>query len=290
MNKPKVSIVILNWNQYFDTKECLASLMNTDYGNFEIILADNGSKDSSQIHIKNEFPGITLIENGKNLGFAEGSNVGIRLALSHGADYVLLLNNDTTVEPNFLSHLISAGQENRSAGILSPRIMQYSDKTKVWFSGGKFLPIIRKPAHDLSGSGETEWISGCSMLIKREVLGKIGMLDADYFNNYEDVDISIRARRAGYQLLIVPKAVIYHKFAASMGGKLSPFYTYFRTRNNLLFFKKTGQLIPLVLNLVIFPIYSLIESLKNRQFGSIRTTMLAIYDFASGKLGKGSMK
>ena len=284
---PKVSIIILNWNQEQDTRECLASLKEIKYPNYRIILVDNGSSE------KIDFPGVSTIRNPKNLGFAEGNNIGIKYALKDNPDYILLLNNDTTVEPDFLMELTNHGRVD----IASPKIMFYDDPKKIWFAGGDFWPIIKKPfhkyyrqAHTRLLDQKTKWVSGCCMLINRKVIDKIGLLDKDYFNNYEDVDYCLRASSAGFKISLIQSSKIYHKFAASMGGKFSPFYTYFRTRNNLLFFKKSKQWLPLMLNLIIFPIYSVFVSIKNRQIGSIKTTGLAIWDFLRGRYGAGSME
>jgi GT2 family glycosyltransferase len=176
--------------------------------------------------------------------------------------------------------------------------MFYDKPEKLWFVGGEFLPVINKPFHVLYGktdwgqikdTQETKWVSGCCMLIKREVIEKIGVLDPDYFNNYEDVDYCLRAKKAGFEIAIVPNSKIYHKFAASMGGKYSPMYTYYRTRNNLLFFKKTGQWLPLFLNLMIFPLYSIFSSVRTMRLESVKATFKAIMDFIGGKYGKGNI-
>ncbi|OGC22155.1 hypothetical protein A3J90_02175 [candidate division WOR-1 bacterium RIFOXYC2_FULL_37_10] len=294
--QPKVTIIILNWNQEKDTMECLNSIANITYVNYGIILVDNGSKDGSPDNIHKKFPDIEIIRNTYNVGFAEGNNIGIRRALELKNDFILLLNNDTVLEPEFLDVLVNLAI-NSESGISSPKTMFYHNREKIWFVGGGYLPIIKKPFHyyynqkdigQVENIKEIEWVSGCCMLIKKAVFEKIGLLDSDYFNNYEDVDFCKRAQMAGFKIMIVPKAKIYHKFAASMGGKFSPFYTYFRTRNNLLFFKKTKQFIPLILNLLIFSCYSILESFKNYNFQSIKATFVAIFDFFAGRYGKGS--
>lgn len=298
--RPKVAIIILNWNGWQDTIECLASLARLDYSNYRIILVDNGSTDDSVLRLrqwigaKSQFE---IIEAGQNLGFVGGNNLGLERGLLNGAEYCLMLNNDTTVEPDFLGKLIEARLRHKPAAIASPKIMFYGDRTKLWFAGGNYYPLIKKPFHayyaqidggQLSEIKETSWVSGCCMLIKREVFEKIGFLDKDYFNNYEDVDFCARAGAAGYQIAVVPSSKIYHKFAASMGGKFSPFYTYFRTRNNLLFLKKRKWYLALALNFVIFPIYSTIESLKRRNLQGVYATFTAMADFLNGRYGYGS--
>lgn len=294
---PKVCIILLNWNQETDTSECVRSLLRVDYPNYKILVVDNGSVDNSPENLRKAFPHVEMLSNPRNYGFTEGNNIGIRHALLENCDFIMLLNNDTIVEPDFLSIMVNETVKFNTIGIASPKIMNYMEPKKIWFAGGSFIPIIRKPCHlrynaiddnQMSSVSDIEWASGCCMLMSRNMIQAIGLLDKDYFNNYEDVDYCVRAKKKGYRIIIAPEAKIYHKFAASMGGKASPFYTYFRTRNNLLFFKKTKQWLPLIINAAIFPIYSLYESLKNKQFGSIYATFLGIWDFLIEKYGYGS--
>ncbi|MFA5880331.1 MAG: glycosyltransferase family 2 protein [Candidatus Margulisiibacteriota bacterium] len=297
----KISIIILNWNNWRDTINCLNSLASNDKKLFNVVLIDNGSCDDSlsqlrQWQVSHDIS-LKILTLNENKGFAEGNNIGIREALKDNCEFILLLNNDTIVEPDCLS--ILSDSISSDIGIVSPKIMFYPDKNKIWFVGGRFYPIFKKPYHSFynqydSGQvkeiSEVDWVSGCCLLAKREVLEKIGLLDPDYFNNYEDVDFCVRARKAGYRIVVNPRAQIYHKFAASMGGKHSPFYTYFRTRNNLLFFKKTGQILPLFLNLFSFPVYAFLVSIKNRDWQGVKAVFLAIYDFLRGNYGIGSAK
>ncbi|NQT30052.1 MAG: glycosyltransferase family 2 protein [Candidatus Saganbacteria bacterium] len=296
-NPPRVAIIILNWNGEADSQECLSSLGKLQYDNYHIIVVDNGSNDGSGDRLKEKFPEIKLIKNHENIGFAAGNNVGIEAALNDGVEMILLLNNDTVVASDFLANLVDTLKDDDQIGVVSPKILSYQDKAKIWFGGGAFLPVIRKPFHQyyqeddvgqINKIAETEWVSGCCMLVGFKVFKKIGLLDPDYFNNYEDVDFCLRATKAGYKIAVVPQAKIYHKFAASMGGKFSPFYTYFRTRNNLLFFKKTHQGLALILNFMIFPIYSIIGSLAAGNLASIKATYFALFDFLRGKYGMGS--
>jgi hypothetical protein len=301
LNPPEVTIIILNWNGWHDTVECLESLIKISYSNYKVKLIDNGSTDDSVKRIKDWTTGKTALEKKieiitltENLGFAAGNNQAIAKALEQRADYILLLNNDTVVESDFLGPLVETAVKEE-AGVASPKIMFDADPSKIWFAGGDYMPILKKPFHrfygqkdsgQVGGTVAVKWVSGCCMLIKREVIDRIGMLDPDYFNNYEDVDFCVRAGREGYKIIIVPKSKIYHKFAASLGGKFSPLYTYYRTRNNLLFFKKTKQTFPLALNLLTFPLYSIIESVRKANYQSMLATMVAVYDFVRGKTGK----
>lgn len=294
MRSPKISIIVLNWNNEKDTLQCLGSLAFLDYPDYKIILVDNGSTDGSPEKIKNKFPLVELIINQENLGFARGNNIGIEEAVKDHSDYVLLINNDTTVEPDFLKILVTSMELDKSVGIASPKIMFYSQPQRIWFIGGQYLPFLKKPFHRFYGQidqgqvkekVEIDWVSGCCMLIRKQVFEEIGKLDTDYFHYLEDVDFCMRAKHQGFKIVVVPIAKIYHKFALSIGGKYSPVATYYRTRNILLFLKKTKQWLPLVLNFIIFPFYSILGAVKNRKLKSVLPTFLAVFDFLTGRKG-----
>src|SRR5436309_4726879 len=136
MNAPKVHIIILNWNGRADTLECLASVQRINFPDFETVVVDNGSTDGSEEAIRAAFPDITFIQTGENLGFAEGNNVGIRHAIECGADYVFVLNNDTTVDPNILAALVAEAEKNPNAAILGPKIYFYDRSDVINSAGG----------------------------------------------------------------------------------------------------------------------------------------------------------
>src|SRR6185437_6497170 len=145
--KPKVSIIVLTWNSYEITRDCLLSLRKVDYPNFEVVLVDNGSADSSPETLAREFPEVTLIRNPKNLGFTGGNNVGMRNVLSRGTDYVLLLNNDTVVAPDFLAELVEVAESNPRIGVLNPKIYYFEPSDVIWYGGGTHKPWWSFPKH-----------------------------------------------------------------------------------------------------------------------------------------------
>jgi GT2 family glycosyltransferase len=248
---PKVRIIVLNWNGYDVTRECLASLSKIDYPNYGIVLVDNGSTDGSPEKLGAEFPVITVIRNKENMGFTGGNNVGIRRALEQGADYILLLNNDTVVATNFLSELIRAGESDGRIGLLNPKILYFEPSDRIWYAGGSFN--IWKGIASHRGNREVDrglydlpeevtFITGCAFLIKTEVIRKIGMLDDYLFYACEDTDWTIRSLKAGYKALYVPSSVIWHKESMDVkrnAGKA--FRDFYNVRNSLLLARRHSK-------------------------------------------------
>jgi len=293
----KVSIIILNWNGYRDTAECLESLKKIKYSNHNIIVVDNGSTDGSPEKIEREHPEVRLIRNKDNLGFAEGNNVGIRAALADNADHVLLLNNDTIVDENFLAELVGAAENHPQYSIFGPKIFYYADPTRIWFAGGMLsgwtgrpymLGKDQKDGENYSQTKEVDFITGCAMMVRRDVLENVGSLDADYFNNVEDVDFCLRASSKGYRSFYVPASVVYHKVSSAMGGIFTPFHIYYQTRNILLFNKKQGIARLFYLPSIWFSFgRRVIYFALTGRFGCIPALILGIYDHIKRNYGKG---
>jgi len=308
---PKVFIIILNWNGWSDTTECLSLLNNVIYDNFEVILIDNGSKEKLPISPglaersragNYQFPKlrITQIFNDLNLGFAAGNNQGIKIALQRGADYILLLNNDTTVESDFLNKLVGAAENNKEYGILGPVIYDYNEREKIQFAGGKInwsktkgehLILFNAPQPPLNlrgGAGElyfTDYITGCCLLIKRKVIEKIGLLSEDYFLYYEDTDWNLRAQKAGWLCGVVPSARIYHK-ASKSSQEFSYPYIYYHSRNGLIFASRFGSkfLTYLISNWIFLK--QVIKLAIGYRRDWARPVMKGVVDFWQGKKGK----
>ena len=262
----EVYIIVLNWNGKDDTLECLKSLEKINYSNYRIIVVDNGSEDDSVSEIRRRFSNVKIIENKKNLGFSGGNNVGIKYAIDNGAHYVLLINNDTTVEKDFLNELVEIGESDEKIGVLGSKIYFYSEPNRIWFAGGKVSWLKNKGTHiglDQIDSGqydkikEMDYLTGCCLLIKREVIEKIGVLSEDYFLYYEDTDFSLRAKNADYKIVYVPKSKIYHKISRSTKPGSSN-YVYYHSRNGLTMAKRTGSLLN---KIVLYP-YCIFLSLK----------------------------
>jgi GT2 family glycosyltransferase len=242
---PKIFIVILNWNGKNDTLECLASVAKINYPNFITLVIDNGSTDDSVEAFQKEFPQIKILKTEKNLGFAEGNNVGIRYALGEGADGILLLNNDTIVDPNLLRGFVKGMEEHPKAGILGAKIYLYKDREHLDHLGGNWNP--KKGCFDFIGnhdlgenwqkSCEMEYVCGAAFYVKREVLVNVGFLEPKFFLVWEESDFCFRARKLGYQVLSCMDAKIWHKVSSSfVGGK--PHSNYFWWRNRLLWMQR----------------------------------------------------
>lgn len=218
--QPRVSIIILNWNGLDDTLECLESLTRITYPNYEVIVVDNGSEGNDVEVLQARFGGyVQMIVNDKNYGFSEGNNIGMRHALQAEVEYILLLNNDTTVAPDFLSELVKVGESDSAIGLLGPKAYFYHEPDVIWFAGGKISLLSRTSNRgyrqvdrgQYDKVDNVDFISGSCMLIKRRALESVGLLDAAYFFAFEDVDLSLRSLRAGFRNVFVPSSRIWHK-------------------------------------------------------------------------------
>lgn len=243
--QPQISVIILNWNGKADTEECLLALKKVDYSVFNIILVDNGSQDDSVAYFRQKFPEIKVIANNKNLGFAEGNNIGFREAIKHGAEYVLLLNNDTVVDSQFLKELVKTMQ-SRNATVVCPKIYNYYEKNKIESAGFIIKPILAKTTP--IGYGETDigqydqdskisFASGCVMLIKTAaVQGDI--FDPYYFAYCEDLEFCYRLQKSKEAIWYSSKSKVWHKVSKSSGGYKSPLSVYLFTKNRFRFVKR----------------------------------------------------
>lgn len=229
---PKVSVITLNWNGKDDTIECLQSIRGINYPNYETILVDNGSRDGSQEIIKKDFPGVTLIQNSSNLGFAGGMNVGIKEAFKNRAEYVFILNNDTILDPEIINELVLVCQSHREIGAAVPKIYQYYrrdhfDSCGLDITFGPHLGRRRGYGEVDQGKylkeTEVEGFSGCGVLLKKRALEKVGLFDSGFFFYGEDVDLSLRFRKAGYKTIFVPNGKMWHKISASAGFEPNPY-------------------------------------------------------------------
>lgn len=244
---PLVYIILVNYNGYKDTIECVNSLKKISYKNYKIVVVDNASSDNSVEILMEELSNCMIIESKKNIGFAGGNNLGIKYALNHNADYIMLLNNDTIVESQFLNDMINSFNVNNKIGIVGCKIMYYPEKNIIWYGGGyidwfKFIGahygMRQIDKGQCNNKKEIDFVTGCCMLVKREVFEKVDLLSEDYFMYFEDVDFCVKVKNAGFMIWYNPEAVIYHKVGLSSGGEESSFSIEWCTRNRLLFMNK----------------------------------------------------
>jgi GT2 family glycosyltransferase len=290
----KVAIIVLNWNGWEDTIECLESVYRIAYPLYEVIVVDNGSKDESlqkikeyaegKIRVKSKFfdflpenkpvfveeyskdelqssismeetitgpvsrKNLILIKNDNNYGFAEGNNIGIRFALNKlNPDYILLLNNDTVVDPYFLTELIHAAENDVHIGVLGPTVHDYKNPleiqsagVKIYWNKGEAVNLTsreNKYSDDHDDPEDVDSVIGCALLAKSELFYKIGYLNKDYFAYLEETEWCVRAHKNSYRIVHVPKGKIWHKGGAT-SNKITGFTLYHHTRNNFWFMKK----------------------------------------------------
>ncbi|SMO50938.1 glycosyltransferase family 2 protein [Fodinibius sediminis] len=292
---PEVFIILVNWNGWRDTIECLHSLEKLDYSRFTPIVVDNGSTDESVEMISSRFPDVTLLESSQNRGFAGGNNLGIRHALERGAEYLWLLNNDTVVDPRALARLVDHMEENPDIGICGSRLIFYSqrDTTQAWGGGrfNKWLGTIRnigqnKPADSLPSARvieqEMDYVVGASMMVSRKFIDTVGLLREDYFLYYEEIDWAMRGSDS-FSLGFAPGSIVYHKEGASTGGEQlkqasrSKVSDYYQLKNRLKF---TYRFFPLYLPCVYLSlIYAVINRIRRAQWDRIPMVIKLMFTF-----------
>jgi GT2 family glycosyltransferase len=218
---PKVSCIVLNWNGWRDTVECLAALKQCLYPQLDILVVDNGSTDGSTAKIKSSYSNIRLLESHKNLGFAGGNNLGIRYALAHDTDYIWLLNNDTKPAPDALNALINKALTDKKIGAVAS-VCHYTgapEKIEAW--AGARVNLWIGYGRNSTVPRTDDWfhsLNGTSLLVSRAALEDAGLLDEGFFLYWEDTEFCLRLRKRGWRLAAAPDSKILHKVNASTGG------------------------------------------------------------------------
>ena len=222
---PKACIVILNWNGLDDTIECLESLKKITFPNYEVVVVDNASSGNDVQVIREKYADyIHVIANDKNYGFSEGNNIGMRYALEKQSEYVLLLNNDTVVDPNFLTELVNVAEEDRMVGIAGAKLYFYDYPNRLWHVGGsvnwylgrfKSYGVNEEDLGQYDQLADRDYVYATAMLIRKSVIDAISLLDPAFFFGIEEYDYCHRAKKAGFRVVYVPKAKVWHKIGAS---------------------------------------------------------------------------
>jgi hypothetical protein len=241
MSQPLVYIVILNTNRRDDTLACLDSLSKSTYKDLKIIVLDNSSIDGSVEAVCSAFPNVQIINLTENLGYAGNNNVGIVEAIKQGADWVLVLNEDTILDPDCLAELVKVGESDPKVGIVGPMVYHHNEPDVIQSAGGilgKYWRSQHLGQNELDqgqfqSPHRVEWISGCAILVRKAAIEQAGMLDASFFIYWEETEWCIRVARGGWQIIHVPRARIWHK-GVQRDYQPKPSFTYYGTRNHLL--------------------------------------------------------
>jgi GT2 family glycosyltransferase len=241
----KLAIIVVNWKQYELTSKCLLSINKTRYKNFEIILVDNESNIEKLKNLVNNFETIKVFQNESNIGFGAANNQAINYAIQNNFEYLMLLNNDTEVDENYIDPLINTIDKNDKIGAVQPKIMNYNNKDSVWSAGGNINNFFGYTYTNkiLNKNLKLDWITGCCILLKIDLIKKVGLFDENFFAYYEDVDWSLRIKDLGYSLKLVNSSLVYHHGSkssevSSFEGNLSPKVHYLNFKNHVYLLRK----------------------------------------------------
>lgn len=297
MRAPQTFIVIVNYGGWRDTLACLESLDGLDYPTYQRVVVDNASPNNSETELRRARPDVTVIQSGANLGFAGGNNIGIRYALTRGADYVWLLNNDTVVEATSLTELVRVAEAEPDIGMVGSKLLFYDAPEVIQAAGGgkllASLGLTTEFGRDCRDDGrwdkllDLDHLSGASMLVRRKAIEEVGMMDESYFMYREETDWCLRMRRAGWRLGYAWKSRVLHKEGRSAGFKTAR-QDYYVARNMLLLtarfyphFAPSALAVSLVRSL-------LVSRLLRGRFRRARALLFAYADFFRGRSGKAS--
>lgn len=297
--KEKICVILVNYNGREYNEKCIQSIFaNNCHGEISILVIDNASTDDSLADLNKLieiYKNFHIICMEKNVGFAKANNLGIKWALEHGYEYIMLLNNDTEIEPQTIEKMLEL--QKRTGNIIVPKIF-YADKPEViWYAGGVLSPIIMKPKHrgaekvdkgQYDDKMECTFANGCCILLTREIISRVGVLDERFFLYYEDTEYSIRAKKHGIGISFCKEAIVYHKVNGSTKGNLNSDNAYYISRNWLICNKQHMQLrffvfyLYFILNRLCWSIIWLVRG--NRDM--IRAAWRGVRDFHLGKTDK----
>ncbi|MBS0624558.1 MAG: glycosyltransferase family 2 protein [Verrucomicrobia bacterium] len=296
-----IAVIILNWNNAPDTLECLASVYQSDDENFKVFVADNGSTDGSLPLIQSQYPQAAYIENKKNLGFAEGNNRAIEIALNQDAAYLFLLNNDAVVAKDTLSTFRQTAETHLHAAAFGAKTYFYDAPSTIWYGGADWdsrgvqwlfrdwnVEESQAPKRSIE---ETDFLCGCALFLRSSQIRKIGLMDPRFFLNWEEVDWCSRMRKMGFSCLFVPQVKVWHKISRSFqGGREGAMWSYYFHRNRLLWMEKNlswRQNISLARTFLIPLIFRLIRESFGPYKTKARASLRGICDYFLRNFGPG---
>ena len=249
-----IAVILINWNSYEYTRNCIQSLNKMEFKDFDIILVDNGSMDGSDDKLVKDFPDLIFLKIIHNIGFTGSNNLALNHCINRGYKYSMMLNNDTIVEPDFLEVLNKYMESNPYVAAVQPKIYFEHDRGLLWNAGSYFNRWTgqastegynKRVTANSDKLKEVDWITGCGLLVRTELLKTAGLLDESLFMYYEDVDLSFRIKRSGLKLMYVPDSIIYHIAGAAYKTKkktkegiVNPIVHYHNARNQIWMIKK----------------------------------------------------
>ena len=236
--KPRVTVTVLNWCDAPATAACLDSLRGSTYPHLSILLVDNGSPEGSGDELHRRFPDVPFLQTGENTGYSGGNNRGIQRALEEGADFVFVLNPDTTLDPGTIDSLVDAAMSDDRVGAVAPTVARMDDPSKSWYGGGAFDPMRALGVHWDAENGPSAsaapravtFCSGCALLLRADAIRDVGPFEESYFLYVEDTELSVRLTRSGWKLLHDPRVRVYHDVPPE-GAEPSPYQIRYRDRN-----------------------------------------------------------
>ncbi len=271
-----VFAVVLNYNGFSDSKECIESLLNSNF-KLRIIVVDNNSNDDSFRKLQDLFEGLDFISSKINLGYAGGMNLGIKYSLSENADYIILVNQDVVVSSNFLAPLINKFNLDTQIGIVSSKVLYKDNKNIIYCAGGRISELLCTGVAKYQGKSADKYANedreislaeGCFLIVKSEVFRKVGLLNEKYFMYLEDVEFSERVRKY-YKIIFASESIIYHKSGAGKSwSQFTPLYNYYYTRNRLWHYKSKNiykKIYVILLSIVILIIKTVSILIKRKQ-------------------------
>ncbi|HLC38621.1 MAG TPA: glycosyltransferase, partial [Patescibacteria group bacterium] len=296
----KVAIIVLNWNQKRMTTKCVASLIENDWPNYKIIVADNNSTDGSPEYLKQKFGAkIFLLKNPKNLGYAEGNNQALKWAQKQDFDYFLVVNNDCEFAKNFLTEMLRAAAIFPEAGMIAPKVFYAQRPNILQYTGGEFVwrygearlrGNLKEDLGQFNYFSRPDFASGVCLLVSRDLLEKIGLIPNKYFMYSEDVDWSFRAKKAGFEIIYQPAAQVWHYDSYSSGAQ-NPIKSYYYIRNIWLVIAKWANINQKILFLVFFHwklLKMIIKDLLAGNYKNIKAIIAGYRAFAKGETGENS--
>jgi len=298
---PTVGIVLVNYNSYADTAACIESLKLVTYPSYRVVVVHNGCVDGSPARLLADFPGVHQITSNTNLGFSLANNLGIEWLKENGAEHFLLLNNDTIVTPGFLEPLVARLHSDPKIGAVAPKIyytdaayhgqhhvIWYAGSFRKWHGGFHHTGVMEVDTGKYDVAKQVPYASGCSILMRGDLVRKYGGLAEDYFLYWEEADWCHRVAAHGFISYYEPKSIIYHDFKSAQHGNETALYMYLQARNAFIFAQKHYHGLDKVRFVLFYPIYlfyRFLFELRHKNIRGAKSLVLGVFDGLRGRKG-----